>query len=171
MNKITGEKIYLVPINRSHTPLIVKWRNNPSVRNNFIFREEFTEQLHNAWLDTKVASGEVVQFVIYDVKDKPVGSVYLRDIDSINKKAEFGIFIGEDDERGKGYGSEATRLICSYGFERLSLHKIMLRVFAFNSSASRSYERCGFEREAYLRDEVYIDGKYEDIILMALFNK
>lgn len=168
---IEGEKIVLKAITKEHTPLIVKWRNNPNVRNNFIFQETFTEEIHNAWMDNRVASGEVVQFIIYTKQSNmPVGSVYLRDVDLEKQKAEFGIFIGEDAARGQGYGRSAAQLICKYGFEQLHLHKIMLRVFASNVGAIRSYEHAGFVQEAYLKDEEKIDGKFYDIIFMAMIN-
>lgn len=168
---IIGDKVVLKRITKEHTHLIVKWRNNPNVQKNFIFREKFTNERHNEWLDNKVKSGEVVQFIIYIKEtDTPIGSVYLRDIDMENQRAEFGVFIGEDLERGKGYGREAAQLICRYGFEQLKLHKIMLRVFAFNKSAIKSYENAGFVQEAYLRDEENINGVFYDIIYMAIIN-
>lgn len=166
---IVGEKVVLKQITKEHTPLIVKWRNNPKVRNNFIFQETFTETIHNNWMKNRVETGEVVQYIICTAEDEmPIGSTYLRDIDKDNQKAEFGIFIGEDVERGKGYGTEAASLMCQYGFQKLNLHKIMLRVFAFNKRAICSYERAGFVREGYLRDEVKINGEFQDIIFMAV---
>ena len=63
LKTIIGEKVILRPITREDTPRIVRWRNTPSVVKNFIFREPFTEEMHNRWLDTKVASGEVIQYI------------------------------------------------------------------------------------------------------------
>lgn len=169
---VSGDKLLIKKITKEHTPLIVKWRNNPNVQKNFIFQETFTEEMHNRWLKNKVETGEVAQFIIYIKEDDiPIGSVYLRDIDKNNQKAEFGIFIGEDIARGKGYGTEAARLMCQYGFEKLGLHKIMLRVFAFNQPAIKAYEKAGFVQEAYLKDEEKIDNEFFDIIFMAMFNK
>lgn len=169
---VSGDKLVIKKITKEHTPLIVKWRNNPRVQKNFIFQETFTEEMHNGWLKNKVETGEVVQFVVYTKEnEEPIGSVYLRDIDMHNEKAEFGIFLGEDSAIGKGYGTEATQLICRYGFEKLGLHKIMLRVFAFNKAAIRAYEKAGFIQEAYLKDEEKIDGEFFDIIFMAMIKK
>jgi len=96
--------------------------------------------------------------------------VYLRDIDRDHKKAEYGIFIGEREAMGRGYGSQAAELMIRYSFEKLGLHKLMLRVLAGNDRARKSYERAGFVQEAYLRDEVYLAGRYRDVILMAVIN-
>ena len=59
-----GKNLTLRPITLVDTPLIVRWRNIDFVRNNFLYREKFTEEIHKHWLETKVATGEVVQFII-----------------------------------------------------------------------------------------------------------
>ena len=61
---IQGEHIYLRPIGEEDTDRIVAWRNQERVRHNFIYQKPFTREGHEAWLRTKVASGEVVQFII-----------------------------------------------------------------------------------------------------------
>lgn len=157
---------------RSDTDDIVKWRNNPEVRKNFIYREPFTVEGHNHWIDTVIIPGKAVQFIIVEeASDRPIGSVYLRDIDKKNRKAEYGIFIGEDSARGHGYGTAACRLLCDYAFRELSLHKLYLRVFSDNVAAQKSYKKAGFQEEAYAHDTVFIDGEYRDMIFMALINQ
>ena len=61
---IEDVRIRLRPISLEDTKLIVKWRNMPSVKKNFIFRDDFTEEMHINWMKTKVTSGEVVQYII-----------------------------------------------------------------------------------------------------------
>lgn len=82
-----------------------------SVRKNFIFQKPFTRTgPHRVRMETKVVSGEVVQFILCETEgDRPVGSVYFRDIDRENNRAEYGIFIGEEDAAGKGYGTLRQR--------------------------------------------------------------
>lgn len=151
-------------ITKEDTPNIVAWRNNERVRNNFIFQEVFTEEMHNNWMDTKVASGEVVQFIIETEEGTPVGSVYFRDIE--DGRGEYGIFIGEDSAIGKGYGKQAAKLALDYAFYKLNLDYIMLRVFADNISAIKSYERAGFHE--YERGEVEIAGVMRPLVFMEV---
>lgn len=166
---IEGQRIFLRPITMEDTALIVKWRNEERVRSNFIYQALFTKEGHENWMRTKVESGEVVQFIIcLKESGRPVGSVYFRDIDPLNKKAEYGIFIGEADCAGKGIGSETAKLAVLYARDELKLHKLMLRVFADNVGAVKSYQKAGFVQEAHLKDEFLQNGCYRDMLLMAV---
>ena len=83
LDNIYGNNVYLRPIEFADTNLIVTWRNNPRVKQNFIFQENFTYSMHEKWMKTKVLTGEVVQYIIIEKKSgKPVGSVYYRDINN-----------------------------------------------------------------------------------------
>ena len=167
---LEGKNIYLRPMTGEDTDLIVKWRNEDFVRKNFIYQKPFTREGHLNWVETMVKTGKVVQFIICTSENKPVGSVYLRDIDETHHKAEYGIFIGEREALSKGYGTEAAKLMIRYDFEERKLHKIMLRVLAGNDRAKKSYENAGFVQEAYLKDDVYMEDGYRDVILMAVIN-
>lgn len=163
--------VYLRPMTGDDTDLIVKWRNTDAVRKNFIYQELFTRQGHEQWIKNMVETGRVVQMIICDIiSDKPLGSVYIRDIDRKHNKAEYGIFIGEEGARGRGVGTAAARLMLDYCFEEEKLHRVYLRAFADNMQALRSYEKAGFVKEAHLKDDVLIDGRYCDIVLMAAVN-
>lgn len=159
-------------MNEGDTDLIIRWRNTEFVRRNFIYRKPFTRQGHEIWIREMIDTGKAVQFIIC-VKNtgKPVGSVYLRDIDRVHRKAEYGIFIGEKEALGRGFGTQAARLMIRYGLEELNLHKLMLRVLAENLPARKSYEKAGFVEEAYLKDEVFLENQYKDVIYMAVIRE
>lgn len=172
---IENDKIFLRKMEYSDTENIVKWRNSDFVRNNFIYQALFTKETHENWIRTMVETGKADQLIIC-LKDNmndgeiPVGSVYIRDIDWNHNKAEYGIFIGEENARGKGVGSQTAALMIEYCFKQLKLHRLFLRVFADNKQAIRSYEKAGFVQEAYLKDDVKINGEYRDIVLMGILN-
>lgn len=164
--------IYIREMTYEDTDHIVEWRNKDSVRKNFIYQALFTRESHENWIRTMIETGKVVQMMICEMATgRAVGSVYIRDIEPIHKKAEYGIFIGEDDARGKGYGTAAAKLMIKYCFEERKLHRLFLRVYAENAQAIASYEKAGFVKEAYLHDDVYVDGRYRDIVLMGIINQ
>lgn len=173
MEKLHSDgKIYLRLMTGEDTDFIIRWRNSDEVRTHFIYQKLFTRQSHEQWIETMINTGKVVQMIICMCKDDmPVGSVYIRDIDPVHKKGEYGIFIGESSARGCGVGTAAAKLMIRYAFEELKLHRLFLRVFADNARAIGSYEKAGFQKEAYLKDDVCIDGIYRDIVLMAIINE
>ena len=167
MHKYKDENagIYLRPMTEEDTDLIVAWRNSDGVRKHFIYQAMFTKEGHLNWLKTQVETGKAAQMIICESDtDKPLGSVYIRDIDREHRKGEYGIFIGEDTARGRGIGTATAKLMIQYAFEELVLHRLFLRVYADNLRAVRSYEKAGFVREAYLKDDVYVNGAFRDIV-------
>lgn len=164
--------IYLRLMTSDDTDLIIEWRNKDDVRKNFIYQELFTREGHESWIKNMIQTGRAVQMIICELSGgKPLGSVYIRDIDRKHNKAEYGIFIGEDSARGRGVGTAAAKLMLQYCFDEEKLHRVYLRAFASNLQAIRSYEKAGFVREGLLKDDVYIGGQYCDIQWMAALNK
>lgn len=73
-----------------------------------------------------------------------------------------GWFIGDKTARNKGYGTDMIRLLIQICFQELDMHRVSLRVFAYNEAAIRLYERVGFVREATYREKVYAMGRRWD---------
>ena len=142
---ITGDRVSLRPISTEDTDAIVRWRNSEGVRPFFLMDEPLTVEMHRQWLATKVATGKAVQFIISDKEsNQDIGSVYLRDIDTESGQAEFGIYLGEEEVRGRGFGREASSLILAYAWKTLGLGRVYLRVRSDNSAALRCYTNIGF---------------------------
>ncbi len=164
-----SENIILHPVSLCDAEDIVRWRNQEFVKQRFIYQKDFTVESQRKWIETKVASGEVVQFIIeYKRDQKHVGSVYLRDIDYSNRKAEYGIFLGEKDYLGKGIGCETAGLVLDYAFHTMKLNKVFLRVLSDNVYAIKSYEKAGFKAEGYFKQDVIVQGEYKDVIFMGV---
>ena len=126
------------------TERIVNWRNQDFVRKNFVYQDLFTKEGHLSWIRTQVEPGHVVQFIICLSDGREIGSVYFRDIDKVKGIAEYGVFIGEEDALGCGYGTAAAKAALDYAFTELCLHKVFLRFLSDNIAARKSYERAGF---------------------------
>lgn len=108
-------------------------------------------------------------FTIVDqVSEKAIGRCLLFGINSVDRSAMLGIFIGEKSFWHKGYGEEATRLLLDYAFNLLNLHSVMLGVFEFNQNAVHLYEKIGFRRIGMQREARIIAGKAWGVILMDL---
>ena len=109
---LEGAQIYLRPICAADTDRVVRWRNDKNVVKNFIYRIPLSREAHLDWLKNKVERGYVHQFVICRNEDKmPLGSVYLQNFEEQNKKAEEGIFLGEEQAYGHR-GCKTNAAIC-----------------------------------------------------------
>jgi RimJ/RimL family protein N-acetyltransferase len=180
---IVGEKVALGPLRRELLPLSTKWFNDFEItsRNGLALRPTTLEATEE-WYRRSIEDDRLVLFTLYERSTmRPIGGGDLHDIDRMNRTAELSLLIGEKDCWGKGYGTEATRLLLDYGFTCLGLHSIFLKVFSFNERALRAYTRSGFKtigrrREAYrlggrAYDEVYMDclaTEFESPILRRL---
>lgn len=168
-NKSQSDLIYLRPMEISDTENIISWRNKDRVRRNFVYQDLFTKESHRNWIRTQIEPGHAVQFIICEKSgDHAVGSVYFRDIDEEKRCAEYGIFIGEDDALGKGYGTRAAKLALAYAFEKLKLQTVFLRVFADNAGARRSYEKAGFQLITDRQEDVVIDGVVRKMVFYEI---
>lgn len=103
--------------------------------------------------------------------DAEIGICGFDKIDYINRVATYGIFIGDKEHWGKGYGSEALLLLCEYAFNKLNLNKVKLTVYSFNQRAIKAYEKCGFKITGVEPEEAFIDGKYHDVFYLSLLRK
>lgn len=106
------------------------------------------------------------QFAIERLEGDLVGRCGVIRLDWKNRVAELAIMVGAP-YRGHGYGKEAMKLLCSFCFREMNLHRLKVSVFAFNEPAIRCYEANGFRREGLLRDEVFRDGAYRDVVVMG----
>ena len=111
---------------------------------------------------------EVLFGIVVRETDRLIGSTGLSQIDLRNQNAGFGIIIGEKSAWGKGYGTEATRLVVRHAFEELHLNRVQLHVYAYNLRGIRVYEKVGFRREGVLRQAHVYDNRFWDTVVMAM---
>ena len=78
-----------------------------------------------------------------------------------------GIWIGRP-WWGQGYGTDAVRTLCRFGFEHVNLHRVTLEVNADNAQAIRAYTKVGFREEGRLREAMFVHGERMDTVVMGL---
>jgi RimJ/RimL family protein N-acetyltransferase len=118
---------------------------------------------------TKEQGTDVFTFVICIAPDaRPIGEVMLADVDRINGIAELGIFIGDVDEWGKGYGTDAVNAIVDFAFGELRLERVWLNVATDNPRARRAYDKVGFVEEATVRHDRYEGGRHTTGLVMSI---
>lgn len=122
-------------------------------------RERWSNMLH--------ASPEVRVCFAIDVADTYVGLVTINDINRHSQHAMLSIGLRDRSLLGKGYGRDALRTVLRWAFRVHHLHRIELATWATNERAIRAYRAAGFEEEGRLRDGVWLDGRYVDVVVMG----
>jgi RimJ/RimL family protein N-acetyltransferase len=169
---LAGRRAVLRPLRAADRTTSVRWRNDPDIRDNVLgYRFPVTEAMEADWVDAVLKDQSRTRLVLA-IEDKTdgalVGFVYLNNIDWFARNAEFGILIGERNRHGKGLAREALCLVAGYAFETLNLHKLYLRVVAFNKRALALYRAFGFVEEGVQRQQAFLRGRYYDVVLMGL---
>lgn len=166
----TGELVRLAQISRNNLPSYKRWMRDYEVQR-FLARipTPITDEEEEAWFEGAAKGTDDYLFAIHTLDDDTlIGNCGLHKVDLKNRRAEFGIVIGEKDYWGKEYGTDAARVILRFAFDELNLHRVGLDVYDFNPRAIRSYEKVGFDQEAVRRDALFRDGAYHDINTMGI---
>jgi RimJ/RimL family protein N-acetyltransferase len=150
-------------------PHVHRWINNPEVMQGVLVRYPSSmEQQRQRMEDLPPAAYAVARFTIETLTGKPIGDCNLHSFGPELRTAGVGILIGETDHWGGGYGTDAMRVLCRFGFEMMNLHRIELEVFDDNARAIRCYEKVGFQHEGRRRHADYRHGAYRDVVMMGL---
>lgn len=170
---LQGERVFLRPFEPSDAKLYRRWRADPEpmALAGWTPRAPLSLAQSTARMDRLATEQgkDYYTFVICLLTDeRAIGEVGLADLDRVNGSAQLGIFIGEMDEWGKGYGTDAVNAIVDFGFAELRLERIWLEVWTENPRARRSYEKAGFILEATLRNDRYESGRYTSGHVMSI---
>lgn len=121
-----------------------------------------------AWYRSRADQGDRLDLAIVDATSGAcVGEAVLNDVDAEQRSCNFRILIGPAG-RGRGLGTEATRLILDHAFATTELHRIELEVYSFNPRARRAYEKAGFVAEGVRRDALLFDGEWINAEVMSV---
>ncbi|MGY8691044.1 MAG: GNAT family N-acetyltransferase, partial [Verrucomicrobiales bacterium] len=155
------------------------------------FEESRDKELFNQWLtddygryfllsrisgrrtevDTLVKNPKHILGVIELNSGRPIGAVAYLDHDGRRHKAELRKLIGDPDYRGSGLAKEATELWLRYGLSTLGLKKVYVNTLHTHFRNIKLNESLGFKVEGLLHNEALIDGKYQDVLRMGLWNQ
>jgi RimJ/RimL family protein N-acetyltransferase len=171
---IYSSRLRLRAAEREDIPRFVTWLNDPEVRQYLLLAYPMSQVAEEKWFQ-KMAEGNPAEHVmVIEVKIngqwKAIGTTSFMDVDWVSRKGEIGIFIGEKDCWNQGYGRDVMKLMLRHGFKTINLHRIHLRVHVDNVRGIKAYEHAGFVREGILRDDIFRDGKYHDVLVMAVLS-
>ena len=154
-------------LTKDDLPQRVEWMNNPLVYTTMHFTPPISLEKTIEWHSKNQNNTSRCDVAFEDENGNLVAMGGLTGIDYSVRKAEFYIFVNPSRQR-EGIGSQATYLLCKYGFEVLQLHKIYLYTNSTNKGARKTYEKVGFTLEGIHRSEMINNESYEDRLYYGL---
>ncbi len=169
---LAGEKVRLIAVDAERdSKLFAGWRNNSEYLRlmDADVALHFSIEKMKKWMEENELSDEVAFFMIKRKEDDQIiGEIGLSGFQGKHSNAFVGISIGDPENWGKGFGTEAMKVILRYGFSILNLHHISLTVFEYNPRGVRSYEKAGFKLEGVQRQFLHRDGRRWDMYRMGI---
>lgn len=150
--------------------------SNPEILYNLDYSAPIPQsyEMHKQWNEEnrkKMEYYKNFELAIETKDGKYIGSCGVNHMDKKNRVAQIGIYIGEAEYQSKGYGTEAMKLLLEFLFNEYNVNKVKLGVFSFNQRAVKSYEKCGYQVEAVMREQLFRFGQYHDVISMAILKE
>lgn len=167
---LVGEKTYLRLLDESEAEIITQFRNNPKIWKNLgnFLPVSFESELD--WIKKKHRSdGNSFTFgVVLKENDQLIGTMGTDKIDWINRTTITGTLIGKEEFHGKGYATDAKKLLLKWLFEDLNLRIIYSRVYGFNKASLRYAEKCGYKEVARYPEAIFRNGEYHDFVTLQI---
>jgi RimJ/RimL family protein N-acetyltransferase len=132
----------------------------------------FSIKNYQKWIEKEYENEGVYAFTIRTLADnRIIGRIGLDGIRWTHRDCFVGIGLGEREFWGKGYGTDAMRIILRYAFTELNLHRVTLDVFEYNQRGVRSYEKAGFVLEGRARGQILREGRRWDVLFMGILRE
>jgi RimJ/RimL family protein N-acetyltransferase len=162
-----GERVVLARPDRAWFGLVASWINDPRVSRTLVTAIPWPLEPSDAaiWLP----SGEpLMAFLVAPVhQDQPVGLCHFHSYDHETRSIKIAVLI-EPGSQGRGYGTEAVRLLVDYAFNSFDLNRVALSAFGSNPAGLRAYERAGFRVEGTRRRVWFRAGAWHDDVMMSV---
>jgi RimJ/RimL family protein N-acetyltransferase len=167
---VRGERVYLRALEPEDAELVHGWYAHADTAR---LMGEWPRSLARRRSDAESATRETGRdwfaFVICKIADdQPIGRADVFEVDRVNGSAGFGMAIGEHDQRGQGYGTDAVNAILDFCFGQLRLERVWLVTDSVNERAQHMYSKAGIVEEGRLRRAFYQDGVFQDDVRMAI---
>ena len=166
---LEGKRVRLRPLTSDDVLLIQRWSADPELQK-LIGETEPMSDSDSKELFQNAREDETRLWFAIEMRatGEVIGETGFLRIFPAWGTTDLSIIVGEPSARGKGYGTEAIRLLLDHAFRGLKLHRVAIGVVGFNETALAFYEKAGFRREGVQRDGYFCDGRFSDFVMMSL---
>lgn len=171
---LIGKKVKLRGYKEEDVKLAYEYMNDSEVILNLTTGIPYpmTLEMEKHWFESQKEMKSTYNFAIETLDEGIyIGGCGVNKLDLKNGVAIIGIFLGRDDYRGKGYGTDAMSVLLDFIFNQINVNKVQLSVFSFNERALKSYKKNGFVEEGRIRQRIFRNGEYQDEIIMGILRE
>jgi RimJ/RimL family protein N-acetyltransferase len=166
---LPGDLVTLRPVSVEDAPGLLELLADPESSRLTATRAEPDPEVARRWYATRGEHDDRLDLAIVEnATGTYVGEVVLNDLNVDNRSCGFRISLVGPRAFGRGYGTEATRLVLRHAFETVGIHRVELDVYPFNPRARHVYEKAGFVLEGTKREALFWDGEWFDAYVMAM---
>jgi UDP-4-amino-4,6-dideoxy-N-acetyl-beta-L-altrosamine N-acetyltransferase len=166
---LTYQDYRMRPMEEKDLERVLEWRNSDRVRQNSLTDQLIALEEHRKWF-ARIKDGTRDQFFVFEYLKRPLGVISFNLIDRTSEKCSWGFYLGETDGPPMA-GIVMEYMALEYAFEELNMRKLYGEVLAFNSRVIKLHQLFGFKEEGRLIKHVIKNGKYEDLVLIAIFQE
>lgn len=165
-----GEKVILRELRGEEVSIALGWFNDYEVRRYAQNRVAypFTMADEKGYYESISGMKDTYTFAIETLEGVYIGNCGVNSIDWKNSRVVIGIVVGEKDHWGKGYGTDAMKVLLNFIYNEMNINKVELAVYGYNERAIACYKKCGFVEEGRVRQAIFREGRYFDEVLMGL---
>lgn len=165
------ELINFINLTDEEKEIVRKWRNRENVRKWMYTDRIISQEEHSKFIETLKKDKKNCYWFLKDKKKGDyVGVIYLNKVDFKNKNAYLGIY-SNPEKKIKGAGTLLLGMLKNIAFKIAKLHTLKLEVIENNEQAIKFYKKLGFVNEGRLKEYVFKDGEWHDVIVMGIINK
>jgi len=163
------DDIEFIDIEMNHLEMVRKWRNSLFVSASMYSDNEITEEQQQKWF-LKIKDDTTCKYWVVYFKGTPVGLAYLTDLNQSFDSCYMGFYLKDSSVSGTSIAAKLEFNLLEYVFKALKLNKLRCEVFEFNQLVISMHEKFGFRREAFFRDHCKKNGKFQNVIGLAILS-
>jgi RimJ/RimL family protein N-acetyltransferase len=151
--------------------MVYKWYNDPDLMAFYGLSPIISIEKIQEEIKTNKALNNRLDFIVLNQKKDPIGMVWVKRLDWVNRHCEINCMIGEKSHRSKVFGPEAIFLLLIFCMNELNLNKVYAKIVEFARESHQLVTLAGFKKEAVLRKMMFQNGKYWDLFIYGLLRK
>lgn len=174
MITLKGQNIFLRALEPEDLDFIHSIENDESIWEMSNTQTPYSKFLIKQYLEhahQDIYEAKQLRLVISHYNDVTLGLIDLFDFDFKNKRAGVGILVNNINDRLKGYGEEALKLLVEYSFKHLCLHQVYCNISEDNFASIKLFTKIGFKKVGLKKDWNYVNGSYKNEYIYQLIKK